>query len=65
MWVIALSIVTLASTLVACGYVAKRALALDAGLDALLEQQSECRRSLEQELARARQSVSELEQRRA
>jgi len=61
MWVIALSIVSLASTLVACGYVAKGALQLDAGLDTLLEQQSECRRCLERELAQVRQSVMELE----
>jgi hypothetical protein len=61
MWMIALSIVTLASALVACGYVAKSALELGAGLGALLEQQSERRRSLERELARVRQSVTELE----
>ena len=61
MWVIALSIVTLASTLVACGYVAQGALRLDAGLDALLEQQSEYRSCLARELARVRQSVTELE----
>jgi hypothetical protein len=61
MWVIALSIVTLASTLVVSGYVAKGALALDAGLNALLEQQSESRRRLERELERVRQSVTELE----
>lgn len=61
MLLIALSIVTLASTLVACGYVAKGALELDAGLNELLEQQSEWRRCVEEELARVRQSATELE----
>ncbi|HEY7641256.1 MAG TPA: hypothetical protein VH814_16125 [Steroidobacteraceae bacterium] len=62
MWATALSIITLASTLVVCSYVAKGARKLEAGLGALLEQQRERGRCVERHLAQARQSLTELEQ---
>ena len=60
MWVITLSIVTLAAMLAALGYVASGTRRLDASLGTLLQEQREYRCSRERDLERVRQSAVEL-----
>lgn len=62
MWV-TLNIVTLLSLLAALGYVAFAARRLDASLEAMLEEQGTSRRSTELDLASARTSLEQLQNR--